>query len=153
MKLAAVAGPHEGSLQATFMCPRCQCTIALLTNPWETQLVQTLGVRIGGGTTTSSPYAQVVSSLAVGEQDSSSQAQLGGRDAACPFAGMIGQTEEPPIDSSGVRWSAEARLRIERIPSFIRPMVQRAIERYAGERGHSVITEAVMDEARARLGM
>ena len=32
-------------------------------------------------------------------------------------------------------------------------MVQRAIERYAMEQGYHLITDAIMDEARSRLGM
>jgi hypothetical protein len=32
-------------------------------------------------------------------------------------------------------------------------MVQRAIERYALEQGHQLISEGLMDEARSKLGM
>jgi proto-chlorophyllide reductase subunit len=52
-----------------------------------------------------------------------------------------------------MQWAATAKLRLERIPSFIRPMVQRAIERYALEQGYPLITDVIMDEARSRLGM
>jgi len=65
---------------------------------------------------------------------------------------MLGQTE-PTASLSGVLWTDAARVRIERIPSFIRPMVQRAIERYARELGHQLITDGIMDEARSKLGM
>ena len=51
-------------------------------------------------------------------------------------------------------WVDAAQVRLERIPSFIRPMVQRAIERYAIEQGYQLITDVIMDEARSRkLGM
>jgi hypothetical protein len=53
----------------------------------------------------------------------------------------------------GVSWSPEAEARVERIPSFIRPMARKAIERFAEAHGHPIITEAVMDEARGALGM
>jgi hypothetical protein len=56
----------------------------------------------------------------------------------------------PPTE---VPWTAEAQVRIERIPSFIRPMARRAIERYAESKGYAAITEAVMDEARGVFGM
>jgi hypothetical protein len=65
---------------------------------------------------------------------------------------MLG-TAEPTEAASGIVWTNTAKTRIERIPSFIRPMVQRAIERYALEQGHQLITDAIMDEARSRLGM
>src|SRR5258707_1157484 len=45
------------------------------------------------------------------------------------------------------------RGRHERSPAVIRPMAKTAIERYAEGKGHPTITEAVMDEARAALGM
>jgi hypothetical protein len=65
---------------------------------------------------------------------------------------MLG-TAEPTEAAAGIVWTNAAKTRVERIPSFIRPMVQRAIERYALEQGHQLITDAIMDEARSRLGM
>jgi hypothetical protein len=152
MKLEAAGGPHDGSLQATFICPRCHYRVSMLTNPWETQLVQTLGVQIGGRTSPINPYEQVLSHLAVPHPEGAAPESGESSGSACPFAGMVAQSgasDAPPA----VRWSEGARARIDRIPSFIRPMVQRAIERYASEQGHAEITDAVMDEARVRLGM
>src|ERR1700704_1834892 len=40
--------PGDGTFAAAFVCPRCGRRIALLANPMETQLVGSLGVRIGG---------------------------------------------------------------------------------------------------------
>jgi Proto-chlorophyllide reductase 57 kD subunit len=152
MKLEAASGPHDGSLEATFVCPRCRYKVVMLTNPWETQLVQTLGVKVGGRATPATPYEQVLGGLKTpgsgvpGVNDG----ELPG--SGCPFAGVLGQAEEVS-SSTGIQWSEAAKVRIERIPSFIRPMVQRAIERYALEQGHQVITDVIMDEARSRLGM
>jgi hypothetical protein len=53
----------------------------------------------------------------------------------------------------GITWTAEAEARIERIPSFIRPMARKAVERLAESKGYSTITETVMDEARGAFGM
>jgi len=124
----------------------------LLTNPWETQLVQTLGVKIGGRATPASPYEQLRGSLAQPVEETAEA--MGGESAApgCPFAAMLGQPEATQTEDAPA-WTPEARIRVERIPSFIRPMVQKAIERYAAEQGHLTITDAVMDEARTRLGM
>jgi hypothetical protein len=122
-----------------------------LTNPWETQLVQTLGVTIGGRATPASPYERIRDSLRTG-----SEAQVNDdaehSSAGCPFAEMFGQAEQAEA-AAGIRWVDAAQVRLERIPSFIRPMVQRAIERYAMEQGYHLITEVIMDEARSRLGM
>jgi DNA-directed RNA polymerase subunit RPC12/RpoP len=152
MKLEGSRGPREGSLEATFGCPRCGYKIVLLTNPWETQLVQSLGVKIGGRVAPMRPYTQVLSGVANPAEAFSGEADTGASTPTCPFADMLVQTESER-SADGVAWTEEARVRIERIPSFIRPMVQKAIERYALEQGHRTITDAVMDEARSRLGM
>jgi DNA-directed RNA polymerase subunit RPC12/RpoP len=152
MKLEATGGPREGSLEATFVCPRCHYKIVMLTNPWETQLVQTLGVKVGGRATPASPYEQVLSSLVRPGSDAPGVDDAEPTGSGCPFAGMLGQAEQPD-SAAGIEWTDTARVRIERIPSFIRPMVQRAIERYALEQGQHLITDTIMDEARSRLGM
>jgi DNA-directed RNA polymerase subunit RPC12/RpoP len=152
MKLEATGGPREGSIEATFVCPRCRHKIVMLTNPWETQLVQTLGVKVGGRTTTATPYEQVFGSLAQAEAEGIPVSDETQASAGCPFAGMLDASAQQDT-SEGIQWTEEAHIRIERIPSFIRPMVQRAIERYAIEQGYPMITDVVMDEARSRLGM
>jgi Proto-chlorophyllide reductase 57 kD subunit len=151
MKLETASGPHDGSLEATFVCPRCRYRVAMLTNPWETQLVQTLGVKVGGRAAPTSPYEQILASLGLsgGEGGHSGDEPT---SPGCPFADMLGQAEQE-TSAPGILWSDAARIRLERIPGFIRPMVQRAIERYALEQGHQLITERIMDEARSKLGM
>jgi len=52
-----------------------------------------------------------------------------------------------------VTWAPEAEARLERIPSFIRAMARRSIERYAEGKGYPTVTETVMDEARSVFGM
>jgi DNA-directed RNA polymerase subunit RPC12/RpoP len=152
MKLEAAGNPREGSLEATFVCPRCRYRIVMMTNPWETQLVQSLGVKVGGRTTPATPYEQVLGNLGQPQTDAHVVSDENQNGPGCPFAGML-EEKSPTAASAGIRWTAEASLRIERIPSFIRPMVQRAIERYAIEQGYSAISDTVMDEARSRLGM
>jgi Proto-chlorophyllide reductase 57 kD subunit len=152
MKLETTGGPHEGSLEATFVCPRCHHRVTMLTNPWETQLVQTLGVKVGGRSVPASPYEQILGSLVRSDAEVQGVGSDESPGAACPFAGMLGSAPEAE-SVAGVLWTDAAKVRIERIPSFIRPMVQRAIERYAIEQGHHLITDALMDEARSRLGM
>jgi hypothetical protein len=152
MKLETTQGPREGSLEAIFACPRCRHQIVMLTNPWETQLVQTLGVTIGGRATPASPYEQVLGSLIRPGSEVPSVADAEHSSSLCPFAEMFGQAEQAEA-AAGIQWIEAAKVRLERIPSFIRPMVQRAIERYAMEQGYQLITEEIMDEARSRLGM
>ncbi len=48
-------------------------------------------------------------------------------------------------------WSREAEARMERVPVFARKMARMAILRYAQDRGHTVITERIVEEATAAL--
>ena len=106
--------------------------MAMLTNAYETQAVQSLGVRIG-------PAG------ALAEADKSS---------GCPFSGMI-PAPEPHTRSADepVRWTAGAEARLANIPEFVRPMARTGIERFARERGSQEIDEKMLDEARAFFGM
>lgn len=154
MKLHSTAGPDEGSLTVTFRCPECGFRVAMLTNPFETQMVKSLGVKVGGASGPAQPFQHITSSMAgartdVFEGDVFAPSEATGR--GCPFGAMLNeQTGEAEI---GVTWSPEAEARVERIPSFIRPMARKAIERFAEAQGHPIVTEAVMDEARGALGM
>jgi nucleotide-binding universal stress UspA family protein len=48
-------------------------------------------------------------------------------------------------------WTNEAEQRMQKVPSFARDMARMAILRYAQERGHTVITERIVEEATASL--
>ncbi|MBT5763715.1 MAG: universal stress protein [Nitrospina sp.] len=57
---------------------------------------------------------------------------------------------KPPIDmqaEESIEWTSEAKVRLTKIPGFVRPMATSAILRYALERGHSMITSSVITEA------
>ena len=60
MRLSGTGGPDAGSLTVTFACPACGHRVAMLTNPWETQMVRTLGVKVGGAPAEApAPFAAV----------------------------------------------------------------------------------------------
>jgi radical SAM protein with 4Fe4S-binding SPASM domain len=48
-------------------------------------------------------------------------------------------------------WSGGARLRLERVPGFVRHVVADRVERFARERGFAEVTEQVMAEVRREL--
>jgi len=50
-----------------------------------------------------------------------------------------------------VSWTKEAEARLQRAPSFVQSMARMAILRYAQERGHTVITARIVEEATASL--
>jgi hypothetical protein len=126
--------PGDGTLAAAFKCPACGRMVALLTNPMETQLVASLGVVIGGRTVPAQPLETVRNMVATGRDDAF--AEDGPR-----------RTEGAPV------WSSEAQERLQRVPSFVRGMVKRIYADYARQHGIGEITAAVMDTARAELGL
>jgi hypothetical protein len=131
MKLRTVGPPERGSLSIVYSCPECGYEMAMLTNAYETQVVQSLGVRIGP---TSS-----------GEMSSQS-------GAACPFPAMIPRAEEAQAGAP-VRWTPAAEARLANIPEFVRPMARTGIERFARERGALEVDEKILDAARDFFGM
>jgi len=52
-----------------------------------------------------------------------------------------------------ITWTGDAKKRLERVPSFARPMAVIAIERFALESGHTSITPDIMEKAREKLGV
>jgi hypothetical protein len=140
MKLQTVAPPERGSLSIVYACPECGYEMAMLTNAYETQVVQSLGVRIGP-------------SEAAGPRAEASAKAGGG----CPFTAMIpGSGEDRPAQAGEpmpVRWTAAAEARLANIPEFVRPMARSGIERFARENGALEVDEKVLDAAREFFGM
>ncbi|MBI2215049.1 MAG: PCP reductase family protein [Acidobacteria bacterium] len=128
MKLREVNPPERGSLTVIYRCPKCAQEFAMLTNPYETQVVGSLGVKVGGE-----------SAEGVGE-------------SKCPFAGVVqGLTEEQGV--ANIEWTTEASTRLDKVPEFARPMAKVGIERYAKERGFTRVDAQVLDQAKEFFGM
>ena len=125
--------PGDGTLAATFRCPACGRSVAMLTNPMETQLVSSLGVQIGGRTVPAQPMELVRTAMEGGSEDAFADAE--------------------PRAATSPSWDAPARERLTRVPAFVRGMVKRIYADYAAEHGILVITTEVMDAARRELGL
>jgi proto-chlorophyllide reductase subunit len=138
MTLQTVGPPERGSLSVVYSCPECGYEIAMLTNAFETQIVQSLGVRIGP------------------QIDDGASSTSGTR---CPFSAMIPATEggEARLAQTSepvpVRWTAAAEARLAKVPEFIRPMARTGIEKFARDRGFVEVDEKILDEAREFFGM
>ena len=137
MKLQTVSPPDRGSLSVVYSCPECGYEMAMLTNAYETQVVQSLGVRIGPGTQDGVPAAS---------------------GSGCPFSGMMGTEDSaarpaPAGEPTQVRWTPAAEARLANIPSFVRPMARTGIEQFARERGALEVDEQILDAARDFFGM
>jgi hypothetical protein len=139
MKLQTVGPPERGSLSVVYSCPECGYEMAMLTNAYETQVVQSLGVRIG---------------------PADAPAEAGALGSKCPFTAMIPGTDAAPevrpshvVEPTAVRWTAAAEARLANIPEFVRPMARTGIERFARERGAIEVDETVLDAAKDFFGM
>jgi len=148
MKLQTVGPPDRGSLSVVYACPECGYEMAMLTNAYETQVVQSLGVRIG--------------------PEAARQAEGGGSTASaskCPFGAMIPATSATdPFDAAQsrrgevaqpapVRWTAAAEARLLNVPEFVRPMARTGIERFARDNGASEVDDRILDAAKEFFGM
>ena len=127
MKLIDTKPPDRGSLTVLYRCPSCAVEIAMLTNPYETQVVGSLGVEIG--------------------------AETDGAEGAskCPFSSVVRDMGMGLPDS--LPWTPEATSRLENIPEFARPMAKTGIEKFAKDRGLPQIDAQVLEQARNFFGM
>lgn len=151
MRLRATEESEPGSLAVVYECPECGYEMAMLTNRHETDMVRSLGVRIGPAAAAAianpgTPAA--ATSGAAGETPA-------GR---CPFSAMLGGTAQPTETQTttapgGPEWTPGALARLESIPEMVRPMARVGIEMVARDNGHQLIDEDVLAEARARFGM
>lgn len=63
---------------------------------------------------------------------------------------LSSRTYVPPIDlraEESVHWTSEAEERMERVPPLVKGIARTAILRFAMERGHSVVTSDVIEQA------
>ncbi len=127
MKLTEVKPPVRGSLSIMYRCPSCGSEFAMLTNPYETQVVGSLGVRVG---------------------------PEGDGTAKCPFPGVM-QEMGASLDSSSAAfpWTPEATERLANIPEFARPMAKTGIEKFAKDRGLAQVDAQVLEQAKGFFGM
>ena len=127
MKLMTVGPPDRGSLSVIYGCPACGYEMAMLTNVFETQLVASIGVRIGPGATAAETRQR----------------------GKCPFGAMVPARRPLTRRSRGaevaepapVRWTAAAEARRVIIPEFVRPMARTGIERFAKARPRNGVHE------------
>lgn len=131
--------PGDGTLAAVFRCPSCERMTAMLTNPMETQLVSSLGVKVGGRTVPEAPFEGIRTGVTSGREEAFDPGEPD--DTA--------RSDTP----SKVTWSVDAVERLGHVPSFVRGMVKKIYTEYARDHGISEITPGVMDRARTDLGL
>lgn len=184
MTFQKVEQPAEGSLGVFFGCPACGAKFSMVTNPGETQMVSSLGVKLGGRPAPAEPFEMTRGTLK--EEAKAGMGQMAvylnekiqaGEPAhhaahptaaasaspkegeksggSCPFAAVVAQmgmgSGSKPAEAapSGLTWTPDATERLERLPSFVKPMVQASVEAYARRHGYASITLQVMDDAKS----
>jgi len=131
--------PGDGTLAAVFECGSCDREVAMLTNPMETQLVSSMGVKIGGREVPAQPMELARTSMEGGSED------------------VFDPTDEPIQDQTAhplrVTWTSEAVGRLDNVPSFVRGMVKRIYTDWAQQNGVNEMNPKIMDRARSELGL
>lgn len=180
MNFEKVEKPGEGSLGVFFGCPSCGAKFSMVTNPGETQMVSSLGVKLGGRTVAAEPFEMTRGTLKDEAQAGSGQMAAylnekiqGGQPATasaapapakagekssggCPFSAMVAEMGltsggKPAGGGAGTTeftWSADAKEKLDRLPVFVKPMVQSSVEAYARKQGYTTITLQVMDDSK-----
>jgi hypothetical protein len=176
MNFEKVEKPAEGSLGVFFGCPSCGAKFSMVTNPGETQMVSSLGVQLGGRTTAAEPFEMTRGTLKEEAQAGSGQMAAylnekiqGGQPATaaplktgekssggCPFSAMVADmgltsSGKPAHESRGASdftWTSDAKEKLDRLPAFVKPMVQSSVEAFARKQGYKTITLQVMDDSK-----
>ena len=178
MNFEKVEQPAQGSLGVFFGCPSCGVRFTMVTNPGETQMVSSLGVQLGGRTVAAQPFEMTRGGLrgkGGGEAEMAHylEEHYGDKPAAqseapaaasgektggtCPFSAVVAQmglgstsasSEAKTGAASEFDWTPDALERLERTPSFVRPMIKGSIEAYARKQGFTKINLQVMDDSK-----
>ena len=155
MKLVKSEAPlkpdDHGSLSIRYECPECLIEIAMLTNAFETQMVTSMGVEIGGETVSKSQGITLDESGDINEVKSEPASK-------CPFSqmardAMMDTMESNDDDNSEINWTAQAMVRLQKIPEFARPMAKKGIEKFARENGFTQVNEECLDRAKEEFEM
>ncbi len=169
MSLEKVEKPEEGSLGVFFACPSCSAKFSMVTNAGETNMMNSLGLKLspksapetsmeglrslaGNGqsaaATKPSPVAPAVAATAA------SPAKAPEKASGCPFSAMVaemGLTNSGKPANGGpseFTWTPDAKEKLDRLPAFVKPMVQSSVEGYARKQGFTTITLQVMDDSK-----
>lgn len=122
---------ESGVMAVQYRCPNCGRRMSMVTNPGETQMVDSLGVTIGHDSLNADqpvPMRMVRKSLE---------------------GGLAVEADDGPDPV----WTQAAERRLAAAPSFVQGMVRKLYSDWARQQGIREITPAVMSEARDALGM
>jgi hypothetical protein len=171
MNFDKVEQPAEGSLGVFFGCPSCGARFTMVTNPGETQMVSSLGVQLGGRSAAPEPFeltrgglrgegsgratdmAQYLSERTSEPSSAGAAPESEKKTSGCPFSAVVAQMglgSSAPAKGghSEFEWTPDALERLDKTPSFVRPMIKGGVEAYARKHGYTKITLQVMDDSK-----
>ena len=96
--------------------------------------------------------AGIPTASAAGHSASTAPKKEEEKSGGCPFSAMVAQmgltsgTQASP--ASELTWTADAKEKLDRLPSFVKPMVQSSVEAYARQHNFKTITLQVMDDSK-----
>ena len=168
MNLEKVEKPEEGSLGVFFACPSCSAKFSMVTNAGETNMMNSLGLKLGAksspetsmeglralaGNGQAAPAAQKPAAAPAVSPTAASPAKAPEKASGCPFSAMVAEmgltnSGKPANGASEFSWTADAKEKLDRLPAFVKPMVQSSVEGYARKQGYKTITLQVMDDSK-----
>lgn len=169
MNLEKVEKPGESSLGVFFGCPSCNAKFSMVTNAGETNMMNSLGLKLSpkaepaasldglralgrNGQTASAPMPNPAAPAIAATATSPAKAPE--KASGCPFSAMVAEmgltNSGKPMNSGPAEftWTADAKEKLDRLPAFVKPMVQASVEGYARKQGFKSITLQVMDDAK-----
>ena len=171
MSLEKVEKPEEGSLGVFFACPSCSAKFSMVTNAGETNMMNALGLKLspksapetsmeglralgGNGQVAAAPKPS--SPTPAVAATAASPAKAPEKASGCPFSAMVAEmgltTSGKPANggsaASEFTWTPDAKEKLDRLPVFVKPMVQSSVEIYARNNGFTTITLQVMDDSK-----
>ncbi len=169
MSLEKVEKPEEGSLGVFFTCPSCSAKFSMVTNSGETNMMNALGLKlspksapetsmeglkalVGNGHTAPAAAKHTAPAPAISPA-AASPAKAGEKASGCPFSAMVAEmgltsSGKPASGVSEFTWTVDAKEKLDRLPAFVKPMVQSSVEVYARNQGLKTITLQVMDDSK-----
>lgn len=169
MSLEKVEKPEEGSLGVFFACPSCNAKFSMVTNVGETNMMNSLGLKLGAkaepaasmeglravaGNGQAAPGPKPSSPAPAVAATAASPAKTPEKASGCPFSAMVaemGLTNSGKPANGGpseFTWTPDAKEKLDRLPAFVKPMVQASVEGYARKQGFTSITLQVMDDSK-----
>jgi Proto-chlorophyllide reductase 57 kD subunit len=172
MSLEKVEKPAEGSLGVFFGCPSCNAKFSMVTNTGETSMMNALGLKLSpksapdasmeglralaGNGQAASAATQPAASMPAVAASATSPAKAPEKASGCPFSAMVAEmgltSSGKPADGgsspSAFTWTPDAQEKLDRLPAFVKPMVQGSVETYARKQGFKTITLQVMDDSK-----